>query len=103
MYVAPLGPLGSLPGLQSAQSRGETDRVRHDTATAERTQQADEYAEQAAGIGRTAEDEQTTERDADGRRLWEFSRRRRSESDESEGQPTTRDATDAGGHLDLEG
>jgi hypothetical protein len=47
-------------------------RVGQDTTDQARQRQSNEKAEQAAGVGQTEQDEQTTDRDADGRRPWEL-------------------------------
>ena len=71
MSVGSLGIVGSLTASSIAQRSAETDRVQQDTVDQARTTQAAERTESAAGIGETEEDSQTSERDADGRRLWE--------------------------------
>ena len=74
--MSSLGPLGGIPasaaGAPLSQSQG-TDRQRaaQDTASAQRESQTAENAEEAAGIGQTDEDQEASERDADGRKLWE--------------------------------
>ena len=72
MNIGPLGIIGSIAGSPLAQSKGsEVDRAAHDTSNQARQISAENKAEQAAGIGRTEEDQESSERDADGRRLWE--------------------------------
>ena len=69
---------------------------------------ASEHAENAAGIGQTEEDAGTTDRDADGRRLWENTRRKKAAAGtaaaESTTPPISKDPTGACGiQLDLMG
>jgi hypothetical protein len=55
-----------------SQSAGaETERAQKDSAAHTRRTEADAKAEQTAGIGQTEQDQETSERDADGRRFWE--------------------------------
>ena len=74
MSVGPLGGIaGSVAGSPLAQSKGsDVERARQDSANQARRTQADQKAEDAAGIGEAdGEDHETADRDADGRRLWE--------------------------------
>jgi hypothetical protein len=72
MSIGSLGVIGGLAGLPVAQNKGsEVERSQHDTVARQRQSQGDLSAEQAAGIGATGEDNQASDRDADGRRLWE--------------------------------
>jgi hypothetical protein len=72
-----IGPLASLPasvaGQSLAQAHGsEVERAGLETAAQQHRATGEKKAEAAAGIGATdAEGEETHERDADGRRLWE--------------------------------
>jgi len=67
-----MGIIGSLAGTQRAQAKGsDTDRAVHETGAQSRETKTSEKAELAAGIGQTSEDAETSDRDADGRRLWE--------------------------------
>ncbi len=73
MSVGPSGMIGSFAGTPLAQSKGtDTERAQQDTADQTRQVQRDKQSENAAGIGQTEEDQQASERDADGRRLWEL-------------------------------
>src|SRR3954469_8620882 len=80
MSIASLGIVGSMAGTQLPQRAAETDRTERQSVDQARTTQADERAENAAGIGQTEEDSQTSERDADGRRLWEKRQRKKPQS-----------------------
>ncbi len=74
MSVGPLGGIaGSVAGSPLAQSKGsDVERAQQDAANQTRRNQANQKAENAAGIGEAdGEDHETADRDADGRRLWE--------------------------------
>ena len=72
MSVGSLGIIGSLAGSPLAQSQGtEVNRTQQETASQLRQTQMNDKAESAAGVGQTEQDEGATDRDADGRRLWE--------------------------------
>ena len=72
MSVGPLGMIGSSAGSPLAQSQGtDVNRAQQETASQSRQTQMSEKAEQAAGVGQTEQDEQASDRDADGRRPWE--------------------------------
>jgi hypothetical protein len=64
----------SVAGLPVAQNgSGEVDRARSETAAQRRATTNDAKAENAAGIGETdGDNHEVDERDADGRRPWEF-------------------------------
>ena len=108
MSIASLGILGGLASTAGAQRAADTQRVDSDANDQSRAVTANEHAENAAGIGQTEEDSQTSDRDADGRRPWENTRRKPtvppSESVESTAPPVSKDPTGAcGGQLDLVG
>ncbi|QDU87339.1 hypothetical protein Pla175_06980 [Pirellulimonas nuda] len=66
------GVLGAAAGAPLAQTKGsETERASRDASAAERKTDAEAKAERSAGIGETSEDSATSDRDADGRKLWE--------------------------------
>jgi hypothetical protein len=73
MTMVPLGGIiSSAAGAPLSQSAGsETERVQKDALAQHRQIDADGQAERAAGIGQTEQDQESSERDADGRRLWE--------------------------------
>ena len=86
MSLGPLGGIGgSAAGSPLAQVKGsDVERAQQDATSQQRRVQADQKAENAAGIGEAdGEDHETTERDADGRRLWEAPSQEK-ESDASE-------------------
>ncbi|QDT00510.1 hypothetical protein [Adhaeretor mobilis] len=61
----------SAAGAPLSAKAGSTERAKQDTAAQQRTIETDLKADDAAGIGHTEEDQPSSERDADGRRLWE--------------------------------
>ena len=66
------GIVVSVAGSPLAQTRGsETEKAGHDTSGQQRQVDNDKNAEKAAGIGQAEQDQQTSDRDADGRRIWE--------------------------------
>jgi|SRR6187431_3268719 len=73
MTMLPLqGTLTSAAGSPLSQTVGaEAGRTQKDAISQRRTIEANEHAEQSAGIGQTEQDQETSERDADGRRFWE--------------------------------
>ena len=78
MSIGPMSSIaGSVAGTSLAQTRGsDIDRAQQESAARELRDRSDEKAEMAAGIGQAdGDNHQTAERDADGRRLWEFPRR----------------------------
>src|SRR6185369_12630880 len=106
MSIASLGIVSSLATSAGAQRAADTQRVDSETADQSRASAAAEHAENAAGIGQTEEDAGTTDRDADGRRLWENTRRKKAPADstvaESAAPPISKDPTGAcGNELDL--
>ncbi len=75
MSIGPLsGIAGSVAGTSLAQTRGsEIDRAQQENTARELRTHSAQKAEMAAGIGQAdGDNHQTSERDADGRRLWEF-------------------------------
>jgi hypothetical protein len=112
MSMGPLGGVvGSAAGAPLSQTAGsDSERVQRDSVAQQRHADASQRAERAAGIGQTEQDQESSERDADGRRPWELS----ISSDKSKDQPTdplapilTRQSKDATGQsgtqLDLTG
>jgi len=94
MSVGPLGMIGSMASTQLAQSQGsEINRTQQETTSQARVVQANERAEQAGGIGHTEQEQEATDRDADGRRPWEISGKK---PDEDAPDSAT---LDAGQHL----
>jgi hypothetical protein len=73
MNMVPLGGIaGSAAGVPLSQMAGsETERAQKESHAQQRQIDSDQRAERAAGIGQTEQDEESSERDADGRRLWE--------------------------------
>jgi hypothetical protein len=73
MSLLPLGGIiNSAAGAPLSQTSGsETERTQRDSGAQQRQVDGNERTENASGIGTTEEDQETSERDADGRRLWE--------------------------------
>lgn len=111
MSVGPLGGLAaSAAGAPFAQSKGsEVDRAQQDSSAQQRKIQTDQKAESASGIGEAdGEDHQTSQRDADGRRLWEKASSTGMQADSGQEQgsnsPASKDPTgQSGSLLDLSG
>ena len=105
MSVGSLGGLiGSAAGVPISQSSGsETERASRESAAQERATDGAERSEKAAGIGTTEQDQEASERDADGRRLWEAPPDKKQDTT-AEGQRQSRDASgQSGTQLDLTG
>jgi hypothetical protein len=97
-----VGPLGNTQALSGASQ---------EAASQARRAASDQRAELAAGLGEMDADQETADRDADGRRPWEFPRKDRPGEPE-EAQSVSTDAPPAqskdasgqcGGTLDLLG
>ncbi len=73
MSMVPLsGLLSSSAGTALSQATGsDTERTQKEAAVQSRSADAEQHAEQSSGIGQTEQDQEISERDADGRRLWE--------------------------------
>ena len=72
-----IGSTGDVPasvaGSHLAQTTGaDVQRIQQDAASRQRRIDADHRADNAAGIGETDPDHAIRDRDADGRRPWEF-------------------------------
>ncbi len=66
------GALGSAAGAPLSQTKGsETERLQKDATTQQRQADTNTKAERASGVGQTEKNEHASDRDADGRRLWE--------------------------------
>lgn len=106
MSVGPMGMAGSAAGAPLAQGKGsDVNRSQQDTGEQNRQTQAAEKAEKAAGIGETEQDQEASDRDADGRRLWEHvPEGKDNEEEQNEEKHAGRDPTgQVGGRLDLNG
>jgi hypothetical protein len=110
MSLLPLGGVvGSAAGASLSQTAGsETERTQRDSGAQQRQVDSADRSEQAAGIGTTEQDEETSERDADGRRLWEAAADKKKDPKKAEVAAAearlSRDASGlSGNHLDLTG
>lgn len=107
MSIGPMGTIGSAAGSQLAQGHGsDVNRAQQETTDHARQTQSADKAESASGVGQTEQDEETADRDADGRRLWEAPPEvEDAEQGEREpGDQRSKDPTgQKGGQLDLSG
>lgn len=107
MSIGSLGIVGSLAGTPLTQKAAEVDKTQRDAADAARQTDAAARAESAQGIGQTEEESEASERDADGRRLWERQAKKQAEEEQTASTPAETHAKDpeglSGGVLDLTG
>ena len=104
MSMGPLmgGILGSASGAPLSQTAGsEAERTQKDGVAQQRQVDTDQHAEDAAGVGQTEEDQETSDRDADGRRLWEMPPGTEQQDDKPRQAKDT--SGDRGNQLDLTG
>lgn len=106
MSIGSLGGVSSLAASPAMQRTSDTEKTQAATTEKSRVDSAAEYAEQAAGIGETKEESESSDRDADGRRIWEIHEKAKQDAAETEAvpPPKAKDPTGAaGGSLDLTG
>lgn len=108
MSMGPLGMAGSIAGGLPQAHNATTERAGQQASDQARQASSEQKAESASGVGETEQDEQASERDADGRRLWEGSDEQQpaTEGDGSSPPPEqqSKDPTGtSGGNLDLSG
>jgi hypothetical protein len=110
MSVGPLGGINvSAAGAPLAQTKGsEVERTGQDVGAQHRNVFFEKKAEAAAGVGEAdGEDHQSNERDADGRRPWEFPPQKAEDpnaKDADDKPPHSHDTTgECGNLLDLSG
>jgi type II secretory pathway pseudopilin PulG len=112
MSIGSLGIVGSLASSTLPQRTAAAEQVQSNATSHAREAQAELKAEAAAGIGRTEEDSESGERDADGRRAWELPGHGQSGQEDPQSHQTTEPSSDdlprstdplaeAGGSLDL--
>ena len=109
--MSSVGPLGgvnvSAAGVPLAQTKGsDAERASQDIGAQHRNAVYEQKAEAAAGIGEAdGEDHETNERDADGRRPWEFPPKKQNPGNDPAERPAhSRDASgDSGNLIDLTG
>ena len=100
------GALGSAAGAPLSQTAGsEAERTQKESAARQRLVDSQGKSERAGGIGEMEEDQQSSERDADGRRLWEVSDKQKAETaEEAAVDRRAKDPTGVSGNeLDLTG
>jgi len=102
--------IGSAAGSPLAQAKGsEVARAQQEASNHARKTESAQQAQDAAGIGQTGEDQEASDRDADGRRIWEIGPdgKRRRVSPETAASETPRPSKDptgqSGRQLDLNG
>jgi hypothetical protein len=104
---ATTGALGSAAGAPLSQTAGaEAERMQKDAGVQQRLADAQTKSEKASGIGQMEQDQEASERDADGRRLWEDRAKKKAEegAEADEGQRQAKDPTGmSGNELDLTG
>lgn len=91
MSMGPLGGIvGSVAGAPLSQTKGSSEeRTARDAAATEAKDELDLRAEKSSGVGQTESDSESSDRDADGRRLWERTEEEAKESEpEAEGGST---------------
>ena len=110
MSTGALGAIGSVATGQLQQTRSaEADRATQEVSNQTRHAESNRRANDAAGIGETQREGETSERDADGRRLWERSEKPKQNApeDPSAESATTSQSKDpsgiAGNQIDLSG
>lgn len=107
MNVVPLGGIISgAAGAPLAQTHGaDSERTQREGVVRERRVTTEQSAEMAAGIGTTDADQETSERDADGRMFWEQASKAPDAHDEADKQ--TKQSKDpsgeSGNSLDMTG
>jgi hypothetical protein len=109
MSIGPLGGIvGSAAGAPLAKTSGtEAERSQRENSASQRLGDSQEKSERAAGIGTTEQDQGASDRDADGRRLWEASQQKKQqalEQEENQQEHVSKDPSgDSGSKLDLMG
>jgi hypothetical protein len=104
---ATTGALTSAAGAPLSQTAGaEAERTQKDSSVQQRIADAQAKSEKASGIGQTEQDSEASERDADGRRLWEDTTKKKDAAvaEEAESPRQAKDASGMSGNsLDLTG
>ena len=109
MSMGPLGMAGSIAGGLPQAHNAAAERTGQQASDQARQASSEQKAESASGVGETEQDEQASERDADGRRLWEGSGDEQPAADPDGPSPIkdhrqSKDPTgSSGGKLDLSG
>jgi hypothetical protein len=104
-----MGAAGGFAGTPLAQGVGSEVERAHDSQAQQRRVQSQTKAADAAGIGKTDEDAQTEDRDADGRRLWErpltpgAEDAQATQGEAESSRPVKDPSGQSGSHLDLTG
>lgn len=99
------GIIGSAAGAPLSQTKGsEIEKNQKDSNTVQRQEKNDKKASDAAGVGQTEQDQESSDRDADGRRFWERSSHTGGEREQEEQPRQVKDPKgNCGTSLDLTG
>lgn len=106
MSIGSLGIIGSVAATPAAQAKAGIDKTQEANAAQERRVHSQTSAADAAGIGKTDGSTETSDRDADGRRLWESPPEARKHDEHAPDEPPHQaiDPTgESGSSLDLSG
>jgi len=106
MSIGSLGIIGSVAATPASQAKAGADKTQEANAAQQRHMHSQAAAESASGIGVTDGSTQTSDRDADGRRLWELPPEAGKEEEQvsEESAPKAVDPTgQSGSGLDLSG
>lgn len=106
MSIGSLGIIGSVAATPASQAKAGIDKTQEANAAQERHVHSQASAENAAGIGVTDGSSETSDRDADGRRLWEAPPEARKHEEQGPDEPVHQaiDPTgQSGSSLDLSG
>lgn len=110
MSTGSVGTIGSVATGQLQQTRGaDAERTTQEVSNQARGTESSKRAEAAGGVGEMEQEGETSERDADGRRLWERPGRKPAKPETTEPEPIaelprSKDPTgESGGQLDLTG
>jgi hypothetical protein len=106
MSIGSLGIIGSVAATPASQAKAGADKTQEATAAQERRIHSQAATENAAGIGKTDGSSETSDRDADGRRLWELPPEAKREDEKAPDEPPHHaiDPTgQSGSSLDLSG
>lgn len=106
MSIGPSGIAGSVAGGHLTQRQGsDVDRASQETANQSRQVSGEKRAEKSSGVGETEGDQEASDRDGDGHKLWEESPQPQADNPPSESE--TRQSKDPDGNtgtrLDISG
>ncbi len=104
MSIGPSTPIGTAAGSPLAQRKGtDTDLAAQETSAQQRKVRTDLQSQQAAGIGEMSHETEVADRDADGRRAWEYGQHDPSQ-ETTDTPPRSKDPSgQSGNRIDLSG